>query len=169
MVQYGLIKFEEVRMISVSIPGWGDLDIEYLIIDYNGTVAIDGKPKEGVKELMEKISRYIKLFIVTADTYGNIDNEGNTIGFRIIKVGKDGSGKEKARIVRELGPEKVAAIGNGNNDVLMLKEAALGIGVIGEEGCSNTLIKEADLVVKNVADALNIILHPERLVATLRD
>ncbi len=51
----------------------------------------------------------------------------------------------------------------------MLKEAALGIGVIGEEGCSNTLIKEADLVVKNVADALNIILHPERLVATLRD
>ena len=169
MVQYGLTKFEEVCMISVSIPGWGDLDIEYLIIDYNGTVATDGKPKEGVKELMEKISRYIKLFIVTADTYGNIDNEGNTIGFRIIKVGKEGSGREKARIVRELGPEKVAAIGNGNNDVLMLKEAALGIGVIGEEGCSNTLIKEADLVVKNVADALNIILHPERLVATLRD
>lgn len=156
-------------MISVSIPGWGDLDIEYLVIDYNGTVAFDGKPKEGVKELMEKISRYIKLFIITADTYSNIDNEGTTIGFRIIKVGKDASGKEKARIIRELGPEKVVAVGNGNNDALMLKEAALGIGVIGEEGCANALIKEADLVVKNVVDALNIILHPERLVATLRD
>ena len=156
-------------MISVSIPGWGDLDIEYLVIAYTGTVAFDGKPKEGVKELMEKISRYIKLFIIKADTYGNIDNEGTTVGFRIIKVRKEGSGKEKARIIRELGPEKVAAIGNGNNDALMLKEAALGIGVIGEEGCANALVKEADLVVKNVVDALNIILHPERLVATLRD
>lgn len=100
-------------MISVSIPGWGDLDIEYMVIDYNGTVAVDGKPKDGVKELLEKISRYIKLFIITSDTYGNIDNEGTTVGFRIIKVGKEGSGREKARIIRELGPEKVVAIETG--------------------------------------------------------
>jgi P-type E1-E2 ATPase len=156
-------------MISVSIPGWGDLDIEYLVVDYNGTCAFDGKLKEGVKELMEKVSRYIKVFIITADTYENIDNEGNTIGFSIIKVGKEGSGKEKARIIRELGPEKIIAIGNGANDAMMLKEAALGIGVIGEEGSANSLIKEADLVVNSIADALNVVLHPERLVATLRD
>jgi P-type E1-E2 ATPase len=156
-------------MISVSIPGWGDLDIEYLVVDYNGTCAFDGKLKEGVKELMEKVARYIKVFIITADTYENIDNEGNTIGFSIIKVGKEGSGKEKARIIRELGPEKIIAIGNGANDAMMLKEAALGIGVIGEEGSANSLIKEADLVVNSIADALNVVLHPERLVATLRD
>jgi P-type E1-E2 ATPase len=156
-------------MISVSIPGWGDLDIEYLVVDYNGTCAFDGKLKEGVKELMEKVSRYIKVFIITSDTYENIDNEGNTIGFSIIKVGKEGSGKEKARIIRELGPEKIIAIGNGANDAMMLKEAALGIGVIGEEGSANSLIKEADLVVNSIGDAFNVVLHPERLVATLRD
>ena len=156
-------------MISVSIPGWGDIDIEYLVVDYNGTCALGGKLKEGVKEVMERISRYIKVFIITADNYDNIDSEGNTIGFSIIKVGKEGSGKEKARIIRELGPEKVVAIGNGANDAMMLREAALGIGVIGEEGCANALIKEADLVVKSIIDAFNIILHPERIVATLRD
>jgi P-type E1-E2 ATPase len=156
-------------MISVSIPGWGDIDIEYLVVDYNGTCAFDGKLKEGVKELMEKVSRYIKVFIITSDTYENIDNEGNTIGFSIIKVEKEGSGKEKARIIRELGPEKIIAIGNGANDAMMLKEAALGIGVIGEEGCANSLIKEADLVVNDIADAFDVVLHPERLVATLRD
>lgn len=156
-------------MISVSIPGWGDIDIEYLVVDYNGTCALGGKLKEGVKEIMERISRYIKVFIITADNYDNIDSEGNTIGFSIIKVGKEGSGKEKARIIRELGPEKVVAIGNGANDAMMLREAALGIGVIGEEGCANALIKEADLVVKSIIDAFNIILHPERIVATLRD
>jgi P-type E1-E2 ATPase len=84
-------------------------------------------------------------------------------------VKKEGSGVEKARIVRELGPEKVVAVGNGANDVLMLKEASLGVGVIGEEGCAKDVLKEADLVVKNILDALGIILHPERLVATLRD
>jgi P-type E1-E2 ATPase len=156
-------------MISVSVPGWGDLDIEYLVVDYNGTCAFDGKIKENVKEMLEKVSRYIKVFIITSDTYGNIDTEGNTIGFSIIKVGKEGSGAEKAKIIQELGPEKIVAIGNGSNDVLMLKEAALGIGVIGEEGCSKDILKEADFVVKNVTDALSILLHPERIVATLRD
>ena len=156
-------------MISVSVPGWGDLDIEYLVVDYNGTCAFDGKIKENVKEMLDKISRYIKVFIITSDTYGNIDTEGNTIGFSIIKVGKEGSSVEKAKIIKELGPEKIVAIGNGSNDVLMLKEAALGIGVIGEEGCSKDILKEADFVVKNVTDALSIILHPERIVATLRD
>ncbi len=156
-------------MISVSVPGWGDLDIEYLVVDYNGTCAFDGKIKENVKEMLDKVSRYIKVFIITSDTYGNIDTEGNTIGFSIIKVGKEGSGAEKAKIIRELGPEKIVAIGNGSNDVLMLKEAALGIGVIGEEGCSKDVLREADFVVKNVTDALSILMHPERIVATLRD
>ena len=55
-------------MISVSIPGWGDLDIEYMVIDYNGTVAVDGKPKDGVKELLEKISLHKPLsFIYTME------------------------------------------------------------------------------------------------------
>jgi len=156
-------------MISVSVPGWGDLDIEYLVVDYNGTCAFDGKIKENVKEMLEKVSRYIKVFIITSDTYGNIDTEGNTIGFSIIKVGKEGSGAEKAKIIKELGPEKIVAIGNGSNDVLMLKEAALGIGVIGEEGCSKEILKEADFIVKNITDALSTLLHPERIVATLRD
>ena len=156
-------------MISVSIPGWGDLDIEYLVIDYNGTCATDGKLKEGVKEMLEKVSRYIKVFVITADTYENVDNEVNIIGFKVLKVKKEGSGVEKARIIKEIGPEKVVAIGNGANDLLMLKEALLGIGVIGEEGCAKDIFKDADLVVKDVLDALNIVLHPERLVATLRD
>ena len=156
-------------MISVSIPGWGDLDIEYLVIDYNGTCAFDGKIKDGVKEMLEKVSRYIKVFIITADTYDNVDSETNTIGFKVLKVKKESSGTEKAKIVRELGPEKVVAIGNGANDALMIREAALGIGVFGEEGCANSLIKEADIFVSDILDAISIILHPERLVATLRD
>jgi soluble P-type ATPase len=156
-------------MISISIPGWGDLDIEYLVVDYNGTCAYDGKMKETAREMLQKISRYIKVFIVTSDSYGNIDQEGNTIDFSIIKVGKEDSGKDKGKIIRELGPEKIVAIGNGANDAAMLREAALGIGVIGEEGLATALVKDADIIVKDIVDALGVILHPERLLATLRD
>jgi len=156
-------------MISVSIPGWGELEIEYIVLDYNGTCAFNGKLKEGVKEMLEKISRYIKIFIITSDTYDNVDREINVMGFNVLKVKKEESGTEKAKIVRELGPEKVVAIGNGANDAIMLREASLGIGVIGEEGCATSLIKEADFVVPDIIDALSIILHPERIVATLRE
>ena len=156
-------------MISVSIPGWGDIDIEYLAIDYNGTCAHDGRLKEGVRDILEKISRYIKVFIITADTYDSVDSELNLMSFKVLKVRKEKSGIEKAKIVKELGPEKVIAIGNGANDAMMLKEAALGIGVIGEEGCAKDIFKEADIVVNDIIEALNIILHPERLVATLRE
>ncbi len=155
-------------MISVSIPGWGDIEIEYLLVDYNGTIALDGKIKSGVKELLEKISRYIRIFVVTADTYESVDSDVDLMGFNVLKVKKENSAEEKAKIVKELGPEKVLAIGNGANDALMLKEAALGIGVIGEEGCSGILLKEADIIVKDITEALNIVLHPERIIATLQ-
>jgi len=156
-------------MISVPIPGWGELSIEYVMVDFNGTAALDGKLKKEVKEVIEKVSRYVKVFIITADTYETADSELSASNVTFIKVGKGGSGDEKAKVVRELGPEKVVAIGNGANDAAMVKEAALGIAVMGEEGCSTALIKEADLVVTDIMKALGLIVHPERLVATLRD
>jgi P-type E1-E2 ATPase len=156
-------------MISISIPGWGDLDIEYLVIDYNGTSAFDGKIKDNAKEMLTRISRYIKVFIVTSDSYGNIDAEEKNISFSVIKVGKDDSGTDKGKVVRELGPEKVVAIGNGANDAMMLREAALGIAVIGDEGMATSLVKEADIIVRDIMEALGMILHPERILATLRD
>ncbi len=156
-------------MISVPIPGWGELAIEYVMVDFNGTMALDGKLKKEVNEVIDKISRYVKVFVLTADAYDSVDSELSASAVTFIKVNKNMSGEEKAKIVRELGPEKIVAIGNGANDAAMVKEAALGIAVVGEEGCSTALIKEADLVVSDVVKAFGLIAHPERLVATLRD
>ncbi|MGD0230003.1 MAG: HAD family hydrolase [Syntrophorhabdales bacterium] len=156
-------------MINVPIPGWGEISIEYVIVDFNGTAGLDGKLKKEVKEVIEKISRYVKVFIITSDTYETADAELGASNMTFIKVGKTGSGEEKAKVVRELGPEKIVAIGNGANDAAMLKEAALGIAVIGEEGCAAALLKESDVVVTDIMAAFGLIVHPERLVATLRE
>jgi P-type E1-E2 ATPase len=156
-------------MITVPIPGWGELSVEYLMVDFNGTAAVDGRLKKEVKDAIEKVSRYIKVFIITADSYDSVDSELGPSGVTFIKVNKIGSGAEKAKVVRELGPEKVVAIGNGSNDAAMLKEAALGIAVMGDEGCSTAVLKEADLIVTDVVKAFGLIIHPERILATLRE
>ena len=81
-------------------------------------------------------------------------------------------GSERSRKVEFLKTfdlEKTVAIGNGNNDQLILKEVALGIAVLGDEGLSVSAMKNADIVVKNISDALDLFLKPKRLMATLRE
>jgi P-type E1-E2 ATPase len=156
-------------MIAVTIPGWGELSIEYLVVDFNGTVALDGKLKKGMKEAIEKLSQYVRVFIISADSYETLDEQPEAPAFTVIKVNQEESGADKARVVKELGPEKMAAIGNGANDAAMLREAALGIAVIGEEGCSGALLREADIVVTDIMRAFELLLKPERVVATLRE
>ena len=60
-------------MIKTQIPGWGELAIENLILDFNGTIAKDGRVLDGVKELLEKIhDQGVTIYIVTADTTGTV-------------------------------------------------------------------------------------------------
>jgi P-type E1-E2 ATPase len=76
--------------------------------------------------------------------------------------------KQKARYVNELGANHVIAIGNGANDALMLEAAAIGIVVLGSEGTSADALRTADIVATTPLVALDLVLNPKRLVATLR-
>jgi soluble P-type ATPase len=60
------------------------------------------------------------------------------------------------------------AIGNGRNDALMLKRAALGIAVVQTEGAATAALLAADLVTPGIIEVLDLLLHPDRLRATLR-
>jgi soluble P-type ATPase len=62
----------------------------------------------------------------------------------------------------------VAAIGNGRNDQLMLAAAALGIAVVQEEGAAIESLSAADVVLPDIRSALDLLLFPKRLIATLR-
>jgi soluble P-type ATPase len=78
-------------------------------------------------------------------------------------------GREKAQYLEELGRERVVAIGNGANDVAMLRAAALSICVMGSEGACTQALLASQLVVTNPIDAFDAILRPSRLTATLRE
>lgn len=59
-------------------------------------------------------------------------------------------------------------MGNGRNDHLALRTAALGVALVQAEGASPLALTAADVIVAHIHAALDLLLHPSRLVATLR-
>jgi len=156
-------------LIEIDIPGWGNMEIENVVLDLNGTLATDGKIPSEVKKKVNSLSGRVKVYVLTADTQGTATEEILEMKVELIKIeGKD-SKEGKFNFLKSLDLEKTAAMGNGNNDQLILKEAALGIAILGDEGISISAMKQADVMVKNISDALDLLLKPKRLIATLRE
>lgn len=156
-------------MVEMVVPGWGSMEIEHIVIDLNGTIATDGKISPDVREKINLLSEKVAFYILTADTLGTADEEGQGLNAQLIKIGEKNSKEGKLEFLTTLPQEKTVAIGNGSNDQFILKEAALGIAVIGEEGLSGSAMKEADIIVKDISHALDLFLKPKRLIATLRE
>jgi len=156
-------------LIKIDIPGWGNMDIENIVLDLNGTIATDGKIPFEIKEKIKSLSEKVKIHVLTADTQGTASVEISDMEVELVKVSEKDSAEVKLRVLESLDPTSTVAIGNGNNDQLILKEAALGIAVLGDEGISVSAMRNADIVVKNISDALDLFLKPKRLIATLRE
>jgi soluble P-type ATPase len=157
------------NLIKIDIPGWGNMEIENILLDLNGTIATNGKIPLDVREKINLLSEKVTIYILTADTQGTAEEEVRGMNADMIKIAEEDSKNRKFEFLKTFDFEKTVAIGNGNNDQLILKEAALGIAVLGDEGMSVSALKDADIVVKDISNALDLFLKPKRLIATLRE
>ena len=155
-------------MIELTIPGRGIIQIEHLVCDVNGTLALDGKLFDGLVRKLTYLRDRLTLHLVTADTHGQLPVIQNQLNIEAYRLQPGDEAAQKAEYVRRLGAEHVIAIGQGANDVEMLKTSVLGICVISPEGTSVEALLAADLVVSDIFKALELIEKPLRLVATLR-
>jgi soluble P-type ATPase len=156
-------------MIEVRIPGRDEtMELRHLVLDFNGTLALDGRIKAGVGELLSEVSRVLDVHVVTAGTFGGVENELRGIPCSLKVLGGADHTAQKGRYVEDLGAEQTVAIGNGRNDRAMLEKAKLGILVIQEEGAAAEALGAADVVCTDIVPALGLLLHPLRLSATLR-
>ena len=155
-------------MIHLDIPGWRVLELEHLVLDLNGTIALDGEVLAGVPERLAALSESLAVYLVTADTQGQAAAIAEQLGVRLVLVAQGAEADQKRALVERLGAERVMAIGNGANDAGMLQAAALGMAVLGSEGLAGEALRAADVVMVSIHDALDLLLHPRRLVATLR-
>lgn len=155
-------------MLQIDIPDYGLLQLEHLVLDYNGTLACDGQLLDGVGERLSALSARLKIHVLTADTFGSIKSTMSNWPCQITILPPGNQDNGKLSYVDQLNPATCVCIGNGRNDRLMLKTATLGIVVLQEEGTSVSALTAADVVCSNILAALDLLNHPDRLVATLR-
>ncbi|MGM0454358.1 MAG: HAD family hydrolase [Thermodesulfobacteriota bacterium] len=154
--------------VEIEIPGYQRIDIKHLVMDYNGTLAIDGQLIDGVKETLNQIAESITLHVLTADTFGRAAAGLEGIDCKLSVLPEADQAGGKLDYVRALGAETTMSIGNGRNDRLMLQASGLGIAVILEEGAAMETVAAADIVCRSIVSALQLLTNPLRLTATLR-
>ena len=156
-------------MLDVDVPGLGRLRLQHLVLDVNGTLALDGELLPGVADRIARLRDVFMLHLLTADTYGRQAQIDAQLGLTSVRLTRgEPEAEQKAAYLRRLGTDRVAAVGNGANDVLMLREAALAIAVLGGEGLATAALCEADVLASDIIAALDLLLNPRRLIATLR-
>ena len=154
-------------MLTIPIPGREDLQLAHLILDYNGTIALDGAVIESIRSRLDKLAESLSICVITADTHGTAAAACRDLPLRVLTFPTAEVGKIKAQCAAELSGG-VACIGNGFNDILMSDVCDLSICVVGREGCCGALIGHCDIVVTSIEDALDLLIHTHRLRATLR-
>lgn len=154
--------------MKIVIPEYKTLDLNMLFLDFNGTIAIDGIVPESVKERLRILAEEFQIYVLTADTHGNAKEQCADVPV-ILHTFPTGNARDyKKEIVKSMGARYSVAIGNGRNDELMLKEAALSIAIMDREGACSRALRVADLCVRSMEEGLDLLIHPGRVIAGLR-
>lgn len=154
-------------MITIEIPGRETYSLEHVLLDYNGTIAADGLLAPGVSECMKQLAEQAHVAVLTADTYGTAKAQCSPLGVEVVTFPRAGAAEFKRSYAQEL-QGQIACLGNGFNDVGMFDQSALAIAVLDAEGVYAGLIAHADILVRSAEEGLSLLLHPDRIRATLR-
>lgn len=155
-------------MLEIEIPGFGNAKLEHLVSDFTGTLSVDGGLSPGVRDQLNRIAGFLKIHILTADTFGKARAELEGINCEIHILKGEDHDIQKEEYIKELGADHVVAFGNGKNDRKMLRIARIGIAVSQGEGCAVDAINAADIHVVSAQDGLGLLLNTKRCKATLR-
>jgi P-type E1-E2 ATPase len=155
-------------VIELSIPGRGEVRLNHLVADVNGTLAVDGMLLEGLSKRIAALRDRLTVHLLTADTHGRQALIDEQLGLQGTRLAPGNEQEQKRSFVARLGADSVVAIGQGANDALMLKEAVIGICVLSREGSAAETLLAADIVTPDVYSALDLLDRPVRIVASLR-
>jgi soluble P-type ATPase len=172
------VGMEEIAMakpgIKIEIDGFHPLEIRTMVSDYTGTLSCRGKLSAGVRELLIMLNEWIDIHVISSDSFGTAKQELSQVPFcHFEDLSKTRSPHDvaKQQYVQKLEPVYVVALGNGNNDRLMLqtiKGHGLAIAVDNGEGCATDALMNADLIITGAVNALNLLLIKNSCKATLR-
>ncbi len=154
-------------MITILRSGQEPLEIDFILLDFEGTLASDRRVHPKAKDRINLLSKRTKIYILTKEEKILMEGVLKKVKAEIIYLMEGEASQQKLDLLRQLGASRTVAIGNGVDDVPMIEEAGLGISVMGKEGTFSEAMKKADVVFMNILDALDFLLKPLRQKATL--
>ena len=155
-------------MLVIEVPGGDTLEIKHILLDFNGTIALDGRLIKDVREKINQHSHQVRFHVITADTFGSVKKELEGVDCSRVVIPEANQIKAKQDYLQTLGTAQTIAVGNGANDESMLRDAVLGIAVLGREGLNTRTLDASDIVISNVLDLFGYLENTGRLVACLR-
>ena len=154
-------------MIPVLRPGQDPLEIDFILVDFDGTLAADRRVHPKTKDKLNLLARRTKIYVFTTQEGETPEDVLRRVKVEIIHLKEGEAGQAKLSLLNRLGSPRTVAIGNGLDDLPMIEQAGLGICLMSGEGTSAEAIRKADLVFSNILDALDFLLKPLRQKATL--
>ena len=159
---------EERYFMIINIPGYKELNLTTLLLDYNGTIATDGIIPESVKTRLKELAKEFDIYVLTADTHGTAKKQCEDIPVTVHTFPVGNAADYKEKIINKIGGEQCVTLGNGRNDIKMFRNAALSIAIMGTEGMCSKLLAESDICVTSIENGLDLLLNPKRIIADLR-
>lgn len=150
--------------MRIEIPGVKTLELKNIFIDYNGTIAKNGKPYEGILEILDELAQSFNVFIITGDTFGHVATYFEQSHVQVLIAY---TADEKYDVVSKY--KETLTIGNGSIDYKMFMISDLSFCVIGDEGASFKAMSHADIIVKDIFHVIEMILEPKKIIATLKE
>jgi soluble P-type ATPase len=154
-------------MISIQRPGQSNLEIDFILLDFEGTLASDRRVHPKTKDKINLLSKRTKIYILTKGEKEGVEEVLKKVKAEIVYLDEGKSSQQKLDLLRQLGVSRTVAIGNGVDDAPMMEEADFSLCVIGKEGTSSETMDKAEVVFMNILDALDFLLKPLRQKATL--
>lgn len=152
--------------MKYQVPGMGELELKTVILDLNGTISVNGNLVEGVHERLAKLRELqYKIILFTGNTRGDADDIARDLGIDWVQA-KDADAK--ADEARKLEPETCVSIGNGLIDLELMKAVKLRIVTLQAEGVHVQTLLNSDIVIPTINDALDLLINPDVLIASLR-
>lgn len=146
--------------------GVGEIELINIILDLNGTIAVNGIIVDGVKDRLNKLKELgYKIYLFTGDQRGNASKLADELG---IEIQKASTSEEKESLTRKIDAQKSVAIGNARIDIGTFKPCRLRIGTLQAEGIHTEILSYIDILVPSINNALDLLINPDIFNATMR-
>jgi soluble P-type ATPase len=154
-------------MISILRPGLESLEIDFILVDFDGTLASDGRIHPKAKDKLNLLAKRTTIYILAKGEKERVEEVLRKVKAEVVYVPEGEASPAKRDLLHRLGEGRSVAIGNGAEDASMIEGAGLGICILCKEGTAGSTLAKADLVFTSILDALDFLLKPLRQKGTL--